>query len=179
MTGLQPPLDGSVFVLTLTYTAPLDRIDALLPAHRRWLDGHYAAGTFLASGPRIPRDGGVILARGRSRTDLAALVRDDPPCRGAACTPDLGNDRLRGVAVASAVKRLSQSDVPRDSQGRPKPWWPKVPPGRSPGTPWSPMSTPWTVATASRDSMTRAAMPAAAASRRLRRGSRVGAVARM
>ena len=27
MTGVHPP-DGSVFVLTLSYTAPLDRIDA-------------------------------------------------------------------------------------------------------------------------------------------------------
>jgi uncharacterized protein YciI len=78
MTVAPPPLDGSVFVLTLTYTAPLERIDALLPAHRRWLDEHYAAGTFLASGPRNPRDGGVILARGRSQADLVALVREDP-----------------------------------------------------------------------------------------------------
>lgn len=77
MTGM-PPLNGSVFVLTLTYTQPLEQIDALLPAHRRWLDRHYAAGTFLASGPRVPRDGGVILARGRNQADLAALVREDP-----------------------------------------------------------------------------------------------------
>ena len=84
MTGVPPPPDCSVYVLTLTYTAPLDRIDALLPAHRRWLDEHYAAGTFLASGPRIPRNGGVILARGRSGGDVAALVREDPFARAGA-----------------------------------------------------------------------------------------------
>ena len=82
MTGPHPS-NGSVCVLTLTYTAPLERIDALLPAHRRWLDELYAAGTFLASGPQVPRVGGIILARG-GRADLAALVRDDPFARAGA-----------------------------------------------------------------------------------------------
>jgi uncharacterized protein YciI len=77
VTG-NPPPDGSLFVLVLTYTAPLERIDALLSEHRRWLDQQYAAGTFLAPGPRVPRTGGVILARGTSRADLTALVAGDP-----------------------------------------------------------------------------------------------------
>ncbi|MER6361759.1 YciI family protein [Kitasatospora sp. NPDC001527] len=67
-----------MFVLELTYTAPLDRIEALLPAHVEWLGRHYEAGTFLASGRKVPRDGGVILAVGEDRTAVEALVRTDP-----------------------------------------------------------------------------------------------------
>ncbi|WP_405008064.1 YciI family protein [Kitasatospora purpeofusca] len=67
-----------MFVLELTYTVPLDRIDARLPDHVAWLDRHYADGTFLASGRKVPRDGGIILAVGEDRAVIEALVRTDP-----------------------------------------------------------------------------------------------------
>lgn len=41
-----------MFVLELTYTAPVERVDALLQDHVAWLDTQYAAGVFVASGPR-------------------------------------------------------------------------------------------------------------------------------
>ncbi|MFF8770711.1 YciI family protein [Kitasatospora sp. NPDC015120] len=67
-----------MFVLELTYTAPLDRIDALLPAHVEWLGRHYGSGAFLASGRKVPRDGGVILAVGEDRAAIEALAATDP-----------------------------------------------------------------------------------------------------
>ncbi|WP_030244690.1 YciI family protein [Streptomyces sp. NRRL S-350] len=67
-----------MFVLELDYTAPLEQIDAALPQHVEWLQAHYAAGTFLASGRKVPRDGGVILAVGQDRAAIDALVATDP-----------------------------------------------------------------------------------------------------
>jgi uncharacterized protein YciI len=67
-----------MFVISLTYTAPLDAIDAHLPAHRAWLAGCYADGKFLASGPKVPREGGIIIAHAGSRDEVDALVRQDP-----------------------------------------------------------------------------------------------------
>jgi uncharacterized protein YciI len=49
-----------------------------MKAHVAFLHGHYAAGTFVASGRKIPRDGGIILAVGGDRAQLEAIVRDDP-----------------------------------------------------------------------------------------------------
>ncbi|MFD8480990.1 YciI family protein [Kitasatospora sp. NPDC059673] len=71
-----------MFILELTYTAPLERIDALLPAHVAWLEQHYATGTFLASGRKVPRDGGVIIAVAESRDAIEALVATDPFSQG-------------------------------------------------------------------------------------------------
>ena len=51
-----------MFVLELTYTAPESRVDEFLAEHVAWLDRQYAAGVFLASGRKVPRDGGIILA---------------------------------------------------------------------------------------------------------------------
>ncbi|MFE6055871.1 YciI family protein [Kitasatospora sp. NPDC056446] len=67
-----------MFVLELSYTAPMEKIDAALPRHVEWLNAHYAAGAFLASGRKVPREGGVIVAAGQDRAAIEALVATDP-----------------------------------------------------------------------------------------------------
>ncbi|MFG2595025.1 YciI family protein [Streptomyces sp. NPDC048462] len=67
-----------MFVLELSYSAPLDRVDALMKEHAGWLDTQYAAGVFIASGRKNPRDGGVILAVGDDRAAIERLTETDP-----------------------------------------------------------------------------------------------------
>ncbi len=69
-----------MFVIELTYTARLEQIDAHMRAHVAFLKKHYAAGRFIASGRKIPRDGGVIIAVGESREEIEAIAREDPFC---------------------------------------------------------------------------------------------------
>jgi uncharacterized protein YciI len=75
-----------VFVLLLTYVKPLAEVDALMRRHMAWLDEHYAAGRFLVSGRRIPRTGGVILARGDDRGEIEAIAAGDPFVAGGVAT---------------------------------------------------------------------------------------------
>jgi uncharacterized protein YciI len=74
-----------MFVLELTYIAPIERVDAVLPEHVAWLDAHYTSGVFIASGRKVPRDGGVILAAGDDRAQIESLVRGDPFCVAGVC----------------------------------------------------------------------------------------------
>ena len=67
-----------MFVIELIYTAPLADIDAHMAAHVRFLKKYYSAGNFLVSGRKIPRDGGIILAVGRSREEIEGIVAEDP-----------------------------------------------------------------------------------------------------
>jgi uncharacterized protein YciI len=67
-----------VFLIELTYKAPLARIDAHMKEHVVFLNKHYAAGHFVVSGRKIPRDGGIILAMGETREQIQAIVEDDP-----------------------------------------------------------------------------------------------------
>lgn len=67
-----------MFVLELTYTAPVERADALMQEHVAWLDENYAAGVFIASGRKNPRDGGVILAVGDDRQRIEEIAAADP-----------------------------------------------------------------------------------------------------
>lgn len=70
-----------MFIVLLTYTVPLEHIDAAGAAHRDWLRQAYDDGVFLASGPQIPRQGGAILAHGLSRAELEARLAQDPFAR--------------------------------------------------------------------------------------------------
>ncbi|MDF3288890.1 MULTISPECIES: YciI family protein [Streptomyces] len=67
-----------MFVVELTYTAPLERIDAALADHVAWLDKQYADGTVIASGRKEPRDGGVLIMVAPDRATVEALVATDP-----------------------------------------------------------------------------------------------------
>jgi uncharacterized protein YciI len=69
-----------MFIIELTYKAPLSEIDAHMAAHVKFLKKHYAAGTFLVSGRKIPRDGGIILAVGPGKRELQAIIESDPFC---------------------------------------------------------------------------------------------------
>lgn len=70
-----------MYIVLLNYTAPLERIDEAIPAHVEWLNEHYAAGRFMASGRREPRTGGVILTRDMPHEVLTELVASDPFAR--------------------------------------------------------------------------------------------------
>jgi uncharacterized protein YciI len=67
-----------MFVVTLTYLKPLAEIERLHESHMAWLRRHYEAGLFVASGRRVPRTGGVILARSGDRVALEVAVAEDP-----------------------------------------------------------------------------------------------------
>jgi uncharacterized protein YciI len=68
----------AMFVIELIYKADLAKIDAAMGAHVKFLKKYYAAGNFLISGRKIPRDGGIILAVGGSREQIQAIIEEDP-----------------------------------------------------------------------------------------------------
>jgi uncharacterized protein YciI len=67
-----------MFIVTLTYTAPLEQLDAHLAAHRAWLVEQVARGLLLMAGPQKPRTGGILVAHAADRAELEAALRDDP-----------------------------------------------------------------------------------------------------
>lgn len=93
-----------MFVVELTYKADLEKIDEAMKAHMAFLRKHYAAGTFIMSGRKVPREGGIILARGASRAEVEALMAEDPFCK-------LGLAEFRVIEF-----RMSQraKEIPKD-----------------------------------------------------------------
>ncbi len=67
-----------MFIISLNYIAPLETIDARMKEHMVFLNTCYREGLFIVSGRKVPRTGGIILARASSKEALAELMRNDP-----------------------------------------------------------------------------------------------------
>lgn len=67
-----------MFVITLSYIVPLEQVEPWLAEHIQFLDAQYEAGIFIASGRRVPRTGGVILARNCDRDTIEKIMELDP-----------------------------------------------------------------------------------------------------
>ncbi|NNC23573.1 GTP cyclohydrolase [Salinisphaera sp. USBA-960] len=68
-----------MYIVELTYTNPFENIEAQLQPHRDFLDDQYGRGAFLVSGPKNPRDGGIIIASGKlSRNKIERVLKKDP-----------------------------------------------------------------------------------------------------
>ena len=68
-----------MYIVNLTYIRPIEEIEARTADHRAWLDQHIASGLFLATGPKVPRTGGILVVSGKLDTDALMAVLDDDP----------------------------------------------------------------------------------------------------
>ena len=66
-----------MLILALTYVKSNEEADKHMEPHMAWVKEGYAKGWFLASGRKVPRTGGVILAVGE-RAEIEAYVAADP-----------------------------------------------------------------------------------------------------
>lgn len=66
------------YIIHITYTVPLPRIEEITPRHREYLKTQYEKGTMLFSGPRVPRTGGVLFARAEGEALISEMIARDP-----------------------------------------------------------------------------------------------------
>ena len=67
-----------MFIVELTYVRPIEAVEENLEAHVAYLKEYYAKGVFIASGRKVPRTGGIILARAASERELRDVLARDP-----------------------------------------------------------------------------------------------------
>jgi uncharacterized protein YciI len=66
------------FVVEIIYKAPIKKIEELTPIHREFLQTGYKAGMLLVSGPKVPRTGGIVIAKADTMEELAEFFKNDP-----------------------------------------------------------------------------------------------------
>ncbi|MFK0232615.1 YciI family protein [Streptomyces vinaceus] len=67
-----------MYVVTVTYTAPLEDVEPLRPDHGDWLKEQIAHQTLLVAGRQKTPTGGVYLAPQMPVEDLGRLLATDP-----------------------------------------------------------------------------------------------------
>jgi uncharacterized protein YciI len=67
-----------MFIVLLSYLAPIEVIEQHLAAHRNHLEEGYKHNYLIASGPQNPRTGGVLLSQLTDRISLEEFLAQDP-----------------------------------------------------------------------------------------------------
>lgn len=67
-----------MYIVLMHYRQPLAEVDKWLSAHRAHLDTGYQRNYLIASGPRNPREGGVLISQLTNRTILEDFISQDP-----------------------------------------------------------------------------------------------------
>ena len=67
-----------MFIVNLNYIVPLEQLDAHMADHVKFLRKYYKQNVFLASGRKVPRTGGIILALAESKAAIEEIIQEDP-----------------------------------------------------------------------------------------------------
>jgi uncharacterized protein YciI len=66
------------FIVEINYTVPTEQLGDMTDQHRAFLQKGYDQGWLLCSGPRVPRTGGIVVARAPTLEDLQSFFANDP-----------------------------------------------------------------------------------------------------
>lgn len=67
-----------MFIINLNYVVPLEKLDAHMTEHVQYLHKYYKQNVFVASGRKVPRTGGIILALAKSKEEVDKIISEDP-----------------------------------------------------------------------------------------------------
>jgi uncharacterized protein YciI len=67
-----------MFIIDLNYIVPLEELDTHMAAHVKYLKKYYEQNIFIASGRKVPRTGGIILALADSMEAVEKIISEDP-----------------------------------------------------------------------------------------------------
>ncbi len=67
-----------MFIINLNYIVPLEKLDAHMTEHVKYLHKYYKLNVFVASGRKVPRTGGIILALAKSKEEVDQIISEDP-----------------------------------------------------------------------------------------------------
>jgi uncharacterized protein YciI len=67
-----------MFIINLQYIKEISEVDNFVAEHRIFLEKYYESGKFLLSGRKEPRNGGIIIAQGSSRSEIESIIYEDP-----------------------------------------------------------------------------------------------------
>lgn len=65
-------------VVEIIYKAPISKIEELTDSHRAYLQKGYEKGILLVSGPKVPREGGILIAKASSLEEIKSFCEQDP-----------------------------------------------------------------------------------------------------
>jgi uncharacterized protein YciI len=66
------------YIIHITYVVPQNEVDLTRPEHREYLKLFYDKGVLLFSGPRVPPEGGILVAKAEATEEIEQMIAGDP-----------------------------------------------------------------------------------------------------
>lgn len=66
-----------MFIIDIRYTAPLEEVDKHMEGHVAYLKKYMENNTFLVTGKKVPRTGGILIANAASREEVEKIIIED------------------------------------------------------------------------------------------------------
>ena len=67
-----------MYIIDLNYIVPLEELDQHMAEHVKYLRKYYKKNRFVASGRKVPRTGGIILALADTKEQVEEIIKEDP-----------------------------------------------------------------------------------------------------
>jgi uncharacterized protein YciI len=67
-----------MYLILINYIQPIDVVDQHLADHREFLGKGYDKDYFVVSGPKNPREGGIIISQLKDKDQLQKIIEQDP-----------------------------------------------------------------------------------------------------
>jgi len=67
-----------MFIIDIHYTAPLEEVDKYADSHVEYLKKYLENGTYIVTGRKVPRTGGILIANAGSKEEVEKIITEDP-----------------------------------------------------------------------------------------------------
>jgi uncharacterized protein YciI len=67
-----------MFIIDIHYTAPIEEVDKHIDGHVAYLQKYIGNNTFIVTGRKIPRTGGILIANAGSKEEVEKIITEDP-----------------------------------------------------------------------------------------------------
>ncbi len=78
---MSPESNDPLFTVLIQYLRPLEEVNKVMEEHRAYLDVILQQGSLLAAGPMVPRTGGILWMKAKSKSEIERIVQEDPYAR--------------------------------------------------------------------------------------------------
>ena len=67
-----------MFIIDIQYIVPLEELDPYIEGHTAYLKKYIANNTFVVTGRKEPRTGGILIANAGSKEEVEKIITEDP-----------------------------------------------------------------------------------------------------
>ncbi len=67
-----------MLIIELIYVKPIEEVERNVVKHNEFLDKYFEAGSFICSGRKNPRVGGIIICNESDQSEAERIIQEDP-----------------------------------------------------------------------------------------------------